>query len=165
MIISTSGNTLSLRNTAFSNLQALADFEKTSEFVGKSSIEEHQTLIDDPDCLHLSIILNSDNRLIGHVLLSGILSKNKSLEFRRIFISEKGKGYGREAIHLIKKLCFEELKFHRLWLDVHTDNSTAICLYESEGFQPEGILRDAILTPKGFKSLKIYSILESEYSK
>ena len=53
-------------------------------------------------------------------------------------------GYGREAIRLVKKLCFEELSLHRLWLDVFTTNVNAIRLYESEGFQYEGELRECV---------------------
>lgn len=97
------------------------------------------------------------------MIIFGLLNNNKALEFRRITINEKGLGFGREAIRLLKHLCFEKLGFHRLWLDVYDDNDRAIKLYESEGFIKEGTLRDNIKTKTGFRSQRIYSMLENEY--
>ena len=71
----------------------------------------------------------------------GILRHFQSLEFRRIVITDKGKGYGRESLRLIKKMAFEELSAHRLWLDVKDHNLRARHVYEAEGFMVEGVLR------------------------
>lgn len=65
--------------------------------------------------------------------------KRKSIEFRRIVISEKGLGYGKDSIKLIKKICFEKYKADKIWLDVYSDNERAIKLYESQGFLKEKI--------------------------
>ena len=163
MNIRVSGKNIELAKTSSTDLDTLVSFESQSEFIGKNSVEEHLNLLNDQDCLHLTIKHVEDNRLVGHIILNGVLSKNKSLEFRRIFINEKRKGFGREAIKLIKKICFDSLHYHRLWLDVHTDNSKAIRLYESEDFRKEGTLREAVLTENGFKSIHVYSLLEHEY--
>ena len=72
-------------------------------------------------------------------------------------------GFGRESVRLLKQICFEKLKFHRLWLDVYDDNERAIKLYESEGFIKEATLRDNVKTEKGYRSQRIYSMLENEY--
>ena len=97
------------------------------------------------------------------MILFGLSNPNKVLEFRRITINEKGLGFGREAIRLLKQLCFELFHFHRLWLDVYDDNERAINLYESEGFVKEGILRENIKSESGYRSQRIYSMLENEY--
>jgi hypothetical protein len=39
--------------------------------------------------------------------LAGLADKNQSVEFRRIVVTEKNKGYGSEALRLIKQLVFE----------------------------------------------------------
>ncbi len=52
------------------------------------------------------------NELIGHIILFGLNNKDKSLEFRRIIINQKGFSYGREALKLLKRLCLEDLKYH-----------------------------------------------------
>ncbi len=64
--------------------------------------------------------------MVGFIILSGIENSNLSLEFKRIVIQEKGKGFGRQSLKLIKDYCFNTLKFHRLWLDVFDDNNKAI---------------------------------------
>jgi len=105
------------------------------------------------------------NELIGHIILFGLNNKDKSLEFKRITINQKGFGYGREALKLLKQLCFEDLKYHRLWLDVYDDNVRAIGLYESEGFVQEGLLRDDTKIGNTYRSQRIYSLLEHEFLK
>ena len=55
------------------------------------------------------------------------------------------------------------LKYHRLWLDVYTDNEIAINLYRSEGFVQEGILRECKKSGDEYRSMVIMSMLEREY--
>ncbi len=97
------------------------------------------------------------------MIIFGVGNHNKVLEFRRITLNEKGLGFGRDAIRLLKQLCLEKLRFHRLWFDVYDDNDRAIKLYESEGFIKEGTLRDNIKTDNGYRSQRIYSMIEDEY--
>jgi hypothetical protein len=53
---------------------------------------------------------------------------------------ERDRGYGRQAIRLIKALAFVRWQAERLWLTVRTHNARAQHLYESEGFITEGFL-------------------------
>ncbi|WP_315969956.1 GNAT family protein [Brevibacillus massiliensis] len=82
----------------------------------------------------------------------------------RIVITDKGKGYGKEATGLIQDFVFTQLKAHRLWLDVKDHNLRAIHVYESAGFQVEGKLRECIRTDDRYESLIIMGILEREYA-
>lgn len=164
MNIELRGNKIKLINTDLSDIDNIIEFEKTnSQFVHQYSKDKHLALLKEKDCLHLSVKRLDNNKLIGHMIIFGLCNNNKVLEFRRITINEKGLGFGREAIRLLKQFCFEKLKFHRLWLDVYDDNDRAIKLYETEGFIREGILRDNIKTEKGYRSQRIYSLLENEY--
>lgn len=160
------GTRISLRGTVPEDIPLIMQLEsENSRFVGEYSREKHLELLDNENCLHLSIKRNDNGKLVGLVLLFGIQDVNRVLEFRRIAIGEKSAGYGREAIRIIKLICFKELKFHRLWLDVFDDNPRAIGLYESEGFKMEGLLRENHISDGGYRSQRIYSILESEYHK
>ena len=89
---------------------------------------------------------------------------NADLEFRRVVISNKGKGLGRETIKLVIKISFEQLNAHRLWLDVRYKNKRAQNLYKSEGFIEEGILRECILYNGHYESLILMSVLKNEYT-
>jgi RimJ/RimL family protein N-acetyltransferase len=76
----------------------------------------------------------------------------------------KGKGYGREALKMLKSWAFDDLKFHRAWLDCKEHNARALHLYESEGLVREGLIRETILSETGeYESLVILGILDREY--
>lgn len=158
------GNKIKLVDTIADDIETIIGFEKAnSRFVCSYIAERHKELIESENDLHLSVRRLNNNKLIGHMLCLGLDNPNKALEFRRFTIMEKGQGFGREALQLLKNLCFEQLKFHRLWLDVFEDNAIAIKLYESEGFVCEGTLKDTFILKGGYRSQKIYAILESEY--
>lgn len=137
--------------------------EENKRFVYVWSKERHLQVIHDSDEMHLVIKERDSGRIVGYVLLAGIDGEDKAIELRRITISEKGKGYGRESMRLIKKLCFEILKCHRLWLDLYEDNITAKNLYLSQGFIQEGLLRECKKSNDGYRSMTIMSMLDREY--
>jgi RimJ/RimL family protein N-acetyltransferase len=100
---------------------------------------------------------------VGYLILFGIGDEDRSLLLKRIVIAEKGKGLGRDTMRLLKKIAFEQLGAHRLWLDVVVHNTRAQRLYETEGFIVEGTLREAAEIQGRFESLLVMSILESDY--
>lgn len=165
MHVNLTGNKIRLVNTIASDVDRIINFETSNnQFVHRYPKDKHLLLLKDSDCLHLSIRRIDNNDLVGHMILLGIDSVHKVLEYRRLAINEKGFGYGRDAVQLLKKLCFEKLKFHRLWFDVYDDNERAIGLYESEGFVQEALLRENIKSENGYRSQRIYSMLEDEYN-
>ena len=76
-------------------------------------------------------------RRVGHVILTGLADRDQGIRLRRICVTEKGEGHGREALRLVRRLAFEELQPPRLWLIVRGHNLRAQRLYESEGFVRE----------------------------
>lgn len=100
------------------------------QFISFNSNEEHLNLIENNNVQHLVISLVK-NEIIGFAILSGVKDPKKCIEFRRLVIKEKCKDYGRKAIVEIKRLCFEQLKCHRLWLDVLESNLRARNLYKT----------------------------------
>jgi len=53
-----------------------------------------------------------------------------------------GQGFGREALRLVIGFAFGELGLHRLEADVDPHNERSLALFEGEGFQREGLLRE-----------------------
>lgn len=159
-------NNIVLRNTREADINYVVDFEQRPDnalFVGQWTKEQHLNSLYQEDILHLLVEDTITKKPVGYVIMAGLLNSNHNIEFRRIVISEKGKGYGRETLKLIKKLSFEQLHAHRLWLDVRLKNLIAQKLYISEGFIEEGILRDCIFYNGNYESLIVMSILETEY--
>jgi len=142
---------------------AMEQEEDNSRFVFNWPRQQHLDAMEDPSFLHLAIKGMDGSQLLGYMILYGIESQDKAIEFKRMVIGPKGKGYGREAVRLLKELAFEVLGCHRLWLDVFEDNAPAISLYYDEGFVKEGILRDCKWSPEGFRSMLVMSVLEHEF--
>lgn len=155
-----------LRNTRENDLDFVVDYEHkpdNARYVGQWTKEQHRNSLFQEDILHLIVEEKSINKPIGYVILAGITNRNQNIEFRRVVISNKGKGLGRETLKLVKKVAFEQLNAHRLWLDVRYKNQRAQNLYKSEGFIEEGILRECILYNRNYESLIVMSILKNEY--
>ena len=137
--------------------------EENRRFVGQWTREQHGRSLSNSDLAHFIVEGVEDGRAVGYVIMAGLLDADRSAEFRRVVITEKGKGYGREVLRAVKRMAFEELKAHRLWLDVREHNGRARRLYESEGFVVEGMLRECVSVGGGWESLVLMSLLEQEY--
>lgn len=133
---------------------------ENSRFITSWPAEKHSAAVRNSDTLH-AIVLYGD-RPVGFIILTGLHNSNKSIEFMRVVIGEKGKGIGRKTLRAVKALCFSQFNAHRLWLDVKTFNERAKHLYKSEGFVIEGTLRDCLKSGEHYESLTILSILENE---
>lgn len=155
-----------LRPTQETDLDFVFAAESDAEnrpFIGHWTKEKHKTVLTDPDHQHFILDRDIDHKQVGYLILQGLTDVNRMIQIRRIVVTEKGQGYGRQALRQAKKIAFETLDTHRLWLDVKTYNPRAQHLYESEGFVVEGTLRECITFGDRFVSLTILSILRHEY--
>jgi len=155
-----------LRRTLESDIDFVLSAENADEnlpFIIAWTREQHMHALSNRDLQHLIIERCVDAGPVGYVILAGLGQVHQSIELRRMVVTEKNKGYGREALRLIKKKAFEELCAHRLWLDVKDHNLHARHVYESEGFIVEGVLRECIKSTGKFESLVVLSILQGEY--
>lgn len=155
---------LQLTHTTSKELPKIVKLENQPEnlqFIGSYSVAGHQAVIDNADEIHLTF--KDEEKFIGYAILKGLKNPNDAIELKRIVIAEKGKGYGRSAMKVMKKYCFEKLECHRLWLDVFDFNERAHHLYRSEGFKEEGIIRECIKRKDGYKNLVLMAILKPEY--
>jgi len=155
-----------LRDTIESDLQFVLKAETNSEnnpYVAQWSKSEHCKSFKNRDIRHLIIEDSKTGNSVGYIIMAGFQSQNKSIELKRIVVTKKGQGFGKEAIKLIKQLVFGKMKFHRLWLDVRDHNSKAKSLYEKCGFTEEGHIRDCVIVNNKYESIYLMSILENEY--
>lgn len=155
-----------LRPSAERDLLFVLQTEQDPEarpYVSQWSQQEHSRTLQNPDYAHLIVETVTDARPVGYVILQDIASPDRSLQFRRIVISERGKGYSKEVIKLVMRLAFEQLGMHRLWLDVKSHNERARKIYRASGFIEEGTLRECFKTGDIFESLVIMSVLRQEY--
>jgi len=100
-----------------------------------------------------------DPILVGVVGLSSIDQPHQSAEFGRFMIGHprfKGAGYGREAAYLACDHAFTTLGLNRVWAEVIAGNGRALGLYQSIGFEQEGVLREHLL--KGGRHVDVVRI-------
>ena len=115
---------------------------------------------------HEFIIVERDTqRSIGAINLSDMDRRNSRAEYG-ILIGEpdaRSKGFAYAASELILDYAFKELKLHRVYLYVFSDNSAAIKLYAQLGFQIEGTLHQHICKHGTFCDVYVMAILADEW--
>jgi RimJ/RimL family protein N-acetyltransferase len=161
------GARVRLRPTMSSDLEFVLSLEQDPAnlpFITPWERTQHEAAIRFPDFRHFIVEGGPGLDAVGFVILIGCKSRNQSLELKRMVVRSKGEGFGRAALRMAKKVAFDELGAHRLWLDVKTHNTRAKGLYDSEGFVLEGTLREAVRVPGGFESLVVMSMLQPEFA-
>ncbi len=156
-----------LRPTMQSDLEFVLSLENDPEnlpYITPWERTQHEAAIRFPDFRHFILEGGADLDAVGFLILIGCRSRHQSLELKRMVVRSKGQGFGRAALRVAKKVAFDDLGAHRLWLDVKTHNVRARALYDSEGFVVEGVLRESVRTDKGFESLTVMSMLLPEFA-
>ncbi|KZX02011.1 histone acetyltransferase [Pseudoalteromonas luteoviolacea] len=92
--------------------------------------EAHLEAMSNEHIVYLSIY--AEQKLAGFMILA--IVQEKSVEFRRIVISNKGKGVGQKAVALMEAYCVESLKRKHIWLDVFEKNARGIHIYTKLGY-------------------------------
>jgi ribosomal protein S18 acetylase RimI-like enzyme len=152
---------LAFRATTEADLPFVLQAERATDFVRHWPAEEHRAVLTDPHAAHWTI--EADAAPAGFLILRGLGTEDRSLELKRLVIARPGRGLGRLTLRLLKRVAFERLAAHRLWLDVMPHNDPARHLYASEGFKVEGTMREAIRVGGRFRDLVLMSVLEHEH--
>lgn len=142
----------------------LESHKDNRDFIWLGTYEEHKAEIEDKNHLIFVFRRKEDNLMVGFALIR-LDFKSEIFELRRIAISHKGIGYGKEVMTALLKYAFEDMNINRFWLDVYPDNVIGIKLYEGLGMHRDGILRQNYKSNRGYLDQIIYSMLKSEYVK
>jgi UDP-4-amino-4,6-dideoxy-N-acetyl-beta-L-altrosamine N-acetyltransferase len=101
------------------------------------------------------------DRLIGVVQLVDIdpVHRSAELTIRIGEATDRGCGYGPEAIRLATDFAWRDLNLHRVWLRVFADNARAVRAYRKAGFVEEGTLREAAHIDGRYVDMRIFGML------
>ena len=174
---------LIIRPSVWEDLEDFYEWELRPEVTEFFSIRDGQTMEEcaakfledknNPKAEQFTILLKSvgnessegsELRRIGRIVLADIEEGWKG-ELWRIYIADthlRGRGLGREAMLKVMQHCFCDLGFERLYLDHYTGNPAAY-LYQSLGFQYEGILRKNCRKNGVLYDVHLMSMLRDEY--
>jgi len=154
-----------LRLARVEDIPSIAAMERVPEyrtFVGNWTEDEHRERMASIDCRYF-VAESGFGELAGFAILRGLASPHRSVRLQRIVVANSDRGVGRIMLRSILDYVFQELKAHRLWLDVFETNTRAQHVYESLGFHREGILREAIFRDGEYHTQLLMSILDREY--
>src|ERR1700733_3768949 len=132
------------------------------QFVGQWTEERHRATLAGGDARYL-VSESGTGQLQAYVILRGLGEESGAIELKRIVVAEPERGLGHRILRDVIRRSFEEFHAHRLFLDVYEDNSRARHLYESLGFQYEGLMREAARREDRWCNLCLMAMLESEY--
>ena len=74
-----------------------------------------------------------------------------------------GKGYSKEIVRLMVDYGFETLNLNRIYLNVRLDHQPAVRLYETTGFQREGILKEQYYLQGEYVDVLVMAVLKKDY--
>lgn len=139
------------------NCNFAADFaastqESVLDFIQDSYNEESQNFafVDDKD------------EYLGTISLKHISHKNDSAEYAIVTRKKaQGTGAAMKATQELLQYAFEELKLHKVYLNVLEGNVRAQRLYEKCGFTYEGRAVDAVKIKGVYRTLKWYGIINN----
>lgn len=126
---------VSLRKSVQNEVPAFVEFEQredTAKHIILYSEEKHQREMVKDNVLYLSIY-TGDN-LAGFIILA-TEDAYRNVEFRRIVVGTKGRGYGQRAISAMESYCASTFCTKRIWLDVFRSNFRGRHIYAKLGYK------------------------------
>jgi len=122
---------IGIRKSSFNELKDISDMGSQNhvlKYLGKKTLETHERDFVKNTIIYLSI-LSSTKQLAGYIILC-LKIKSKSVQLKRILVSEKYLGIGQEAIIATENYCVNKFNCSRIWLDVYGNNLKARYIYE-----------------------------------
>ncbi|CAD7850543.1 MAG: hypothetical protein [Olavius algarvensis Gamma 3 endosymbiont] len=104
----------------------------TAPYVLPTTLEQHRRAFAREEIIYLSIY---DRGELGGFFILALDSDERSVEFRRIVVADKGRGTGRRAINTMETYCRDRLQRSRIWLDVFDFNERGRQVYSRLGYQ------------------------------
>ena len=124
-----------------------------------------QNVVFDNSKLNLSIVDIETDELIG---MTGLLNIDRTNHHAQLYITIgnkkfRGKHIPDEVIPLVLEYGFTELELKKIYLYTLPNNDLARHVYERNGFQQDGILRQQVYCRGKQQDLYVHSILKTEY--
>jgi RimJ/RimL family protein N-acetyltransferase len=156
-----------IRRATAADLDAIMAIERLPGYehlVGRSSADFHARVIDDPDHAYL-VGIADDATVGGFGILRDLTNAQGNTCLKRFAVASAGQGFGKRLLAEIVDWVFANTRTHRFWLDHIITNDRARHVYEVNGFQREGISREAYVLPDETRvDLAVMSILRPEWA-
>ena len=165
-----------IRETEFDDYEYFVKWENDPEVTKYLTFDENRSYEDvvteaiynkfSREKLDFTIVDRESGKPIGRIFISKIDTHSDSLDITKFYIGETqfwGKGVAREIMNELLEYCFTFLHMERVTLDYYKGNKRAYTLYESLGFEKEGVARNATKKDGKYYDLHLMSMLRSEF--
>ena len=134
-----------------------------SRFLLRQYLENSHKDIYEVKQLRLVICENNDSRA-GFIDLFDFDPRHRRAAVGIIIKSGKNrnKGFGTEALMLLKKYCFGHLHLHQIYANVAEDNKASKILFEKCGFKQTALKLDWNLVNGGYKNELLYQLINPD---
>lgn len=103
-----------------------------------------------------------DGELVGRCGILRVDWKNSVAELGiMIGTTNRGRGFGTDAMRVLCRFCFEEMNLHKLKLSVIAFNAPAIRCYEKCGFEREGVLKSEVFREGKYHDVVMLGLIRS----
>ncbi|MGB7340013.1 MAG: GNAT family protein [Phototrophicaceae bacterium] len=127
--------------------------------------EDASTKIPDGDNYHMQIELVETEALIGVISSHHTDTRNGIFKYGvAIHADYQRQGYASEAIILLMRYFFHELRYQKCESEVHGWNTNSIRLQETLGFTKEGQIRRSIYSRGQYHDRYLYGITIEEFN-
>ncbi len=110
------------------------------------------------------IIENRDKEVVGSIDTHHADHRSGSFSYGiNIDSDHQRKGYASEAIYLVLKYYFEELRYQKVTVRVHGNNEASAALHEKLGFTREGVNRRMLFNHGKYEDLLWYGMTVEEF--
>ncbi|HKQ77041.1 MAG TPA: GNAT family protein [Blastocatellia bacterium] len=112
------------------------------------------------------VIEDTSGAAVGSISTHNCNARNGTFSYGVGVVREhQRKGYAAEAIQMILKYYFEELRYQKVSVAVHSYNEESIALHEKLGFVREGTLRRMIYTRGEYFDVYWYGMTKEEWER
>lgn len=107
----------------------------------------------------------ADGAIVGAINLSQIFGGGFQSAYLGYYVGEPfaGRGYMTEALQLILRYAFEELKLHRLEANIQPGNVASLALVKTAGFVREGYSKNYLKIGGRWRDHERWAILASDW--
>lgn len=156
---------LELKNRAFFQTYTSLREDSFYTLAGQTArIKNNKELLELDQYYFFGIFLNETAELIGVSMLSEVLRGSLQSCYVGYFLDQKhnGNGYMTDAVRLVVRFAFDQLKLHRIEAGVMPHNIGSIRVLEKTGFHKEGIARKNVKINGKWEDHQVLAIINED---
>jgi RimJ/RimL family protein N-acetyltransferase len=110
------------------------------------------------------VIENTAQEVVGDITIYGCDQRTGNFSWGlNVKREHRRKGYASQALTLVMRYYFQELRYQKVTVPIHSFNEPSIKLHEKLGFQQEGCIRRAVFTEGRYFDELIYGLTREEF--